>query len=579
MENGRMETTGFEGQIHTASAKLERMLTPIETVFLDAGANLGDAVGWLDKLNSGFQAIASTLEQDDAVAALDALNKVSVRIGSLGDGTLESNARLESMQKQASALNQRIGRLRKAMDEIDILAINAKIEAAHVTARDVEFTVFTREIGRLAQLAISNLNKLAGELSGLLDNMNRAQADLSDFNRNHRQSLETVSAQLTSGLVVAAQRRSHAAQSVRVLSDVSLQMASRVASVVEALQVGDITRQRAEHVREALGTLLEVLKMPPGEDAQPLSDDHKKIIIGSVCRLQGAQAQHAADDLSQDLDRIGENIWGLINDLRELPDSCASVYGEGSDAGSSFLDKLGHDFENVYQLLHKYGVARQSIDDVVNKISSVVEGMVHHIEDIRSIEGDMRMMGLNATFKCSRLGEQGRALSIIAQELRTYSNRTAEDGKAIMAGLTELVSSARDMGESERKTEATGIETEMGAAVEILERIGSNSTASLAELREIGEKTRETLSRSHSLLKAHPEFVSSLRECGATIGELASAIGESSPESIDGIQQEVLELLRSRYTMASERKIHEMFGSGDQLSETAEETSVDDLLF
>ena len=34
-------------------------------------------------------------------------------------------------------------------------------------------------------------------------------------------------------------------------------------------------------------------------------------------------------------------------------------------------------------------------------------------------------MGLNTTLKCGRLGDLGRPLSIIAQELRVYANQIA----------------------------------------------------------------------------------------------------------------------------------------------------------
>lgn len=573
------QETGFETPIRSASAQLERALAPIERTFLDAGSGLMEAVGHLGCQTDLFLGLASCLDAEESAHALASLETISTRICALGQTAQASRGHLENMNLRAAGLGQRIERLRKVISEIDVLAINAKVEAAHVSAKDVDFTVFNREIGRLGMVAGENLDKLSNELSGLLGGMSAAQRDLDRFNQEHRQSLEVVGARLSQGLAAAANRRDYAVQAIRALGEVSSQMAARLAQVVEALQVGDITRQRAEHVSEALATLLEVLAGSGRAAEEHISEDHQRILTGTVCRLQGAQAHHAAQDLCRDLGRIDENINGLIADLDELPARGAEVFGTGLGSGSSFLSELGRDFDDVNKLLHGYGAARQRVEEVVANISQVVGGMVQYIEGIRSIEADMRVMGLNATFKCSRLGEQGRTLSIIAQELRSYSNRTAEEGRVIMSELSELVVLAGDMGEDERQEQAAKLEADLTASVKVLERLGAESSASLAALGEAGGRAKAILCRSLEHLRSHPEFVEALAACGASLESVAEEIGEVSSEGLDSIRAEVLDLLRSRYTMASERKVHEMLSGTESAPETAEENSIDDLLF
>lgn len=571
--------THFVALLRSASAQLERALAPIERTFLDAGSGLMEAIGHLGSQTDLFLGLASCLDAEESAHALASLEAISMRIGALGQTAQASRGHLENMNFRAAGLGQRIERLRKVISEIDVLAINAKVEAAHVSARDVDFTVFNREIGRLGMVAGENLDKLSNELSGLLGGMSVAQRDLDRFNNEHRQSLEVVGARLSQGLAAAANRRDYAIQAIRALGDVSSQMAARLALVVEALQVGDITRQRAEHISEALATLLDVLAGSGCSAEERISEDHQRILTGAVCRLQGAQAHHAAQDLCRDLGRIDENINGLIADLDELPARGAEVFGTGLENGSSFLSELGRDFDDVNKLLHGYGAARQRVEEVVANISQVVGGMVQYIEGIRSIEADMRVMGLNATFKCSRLGEQGRTLSIIAQELRGYSNRTAEEGRVIMSELSELVVLAGDMGEDERQGQAAQLEADLAASVKVLERLGAESSASLAALGEAGGRAKAILCRSLQYLRSHPEFVEALAACGASLESVAEEIGEVPSGGLDSIRAEVLDLLRSRYTMASERKVHEMLSGTGSPPETTEENTVDDLLF
>jgi len=51
---------------------------------------------------------------------------------------------------------------------------------------------------------------------------------------------------------------------------------------------------------------------------------------------------------------------------------------------------------------------------------------------LRELEADIRIMGLNTTLECGRLGVPGRPLSAIAQELRDCGSRTASHAAAAL---------------------------------------------------------------------------------------------------------------------------------------------------
>lgn len=581
------EFSGFDVQIRSASVLLERALAPVEQVFLDAGTHLASAVDILRGLTDGFGAIARRMDDDDSIAAFACLERISRQLGRLGEGTQASQTRLETMQAEVSALEARILRLRKVIGEVRLLAINAKVEAAHISVRDVDFTVFTKEIGRLAGLADDGLALLAGELSGLVAGLNAARAGLTAFGRDYGRSLAAVSDRLGSGLTAVARRRKDSAEIIRNVADLSRHMAGQVAQAVEALQVGDITRQRAEHVREALATLIDILddaSLAVTQDGSTLSPAQRTVLVATVCRLQAAQATQGGADLHRELSRMDGNLRGLAAGIASLPDRCNAIQGSAGESQSSFLLELGHEFEEAHQLLRRYAEARAGVEEVVSSISTVVAGMVRHVEAIGGIEADMRVMGLNATFKCARLGTQGRALSVIAQELRGYSNRTAEDGSAIMTGLQHLIASAGAMRDGERLGDrASDLEGEMAGAVRALEAIGEELGQSLVILVSGSGTATGELERSAAILQAHPEFVSSLAECGRMLERLAGDTNQA-PDDLDSIRDEVLHLLRGRYTMESERRVHEMLGgpSADEAVGQATEITdadVDDLLF
>lgn len=555
--------------------RLDRVLRGIEPVFLDAGGHLSASVDRLGGLTGGFGAMAARLEAEDTRAAIATLRGLSTRLGGLADSTRMSDERLQGLQVLAGELGKRLGGLRKTIGEVQVLAVNAKVEAAHVTALNVDFGVFTREIGRLATLAGEALGTLSDELAGLSASIGGARQDLATFTRDHRQSLTSVGSRLGSGLAALAARSASSAQSIRTLAELSQRTAGEVAQVVVGLQVGDMTRQRGEHVVEALHTLGELL----GSSGIP--EDHRTLLAASVCRLQAAQAGGAADDLRRETARIRGNLEALAQDIAALPARCAALYAGSADTQSSFLAELSQELQEAHALLGTYAQARTGVDRVVAGISTVVAGMVRHIEAIRDIEADMRVMGLNATFKCARLGGQGRALSVIAQELRQYSNRTAEDGSAIMDSLRRLIDASGRMDEDERQggLAAEAMETDMAGAVHVMENVGRELSGNLSALGVGCTHATRALAQARSLLDAHPEFAAVLADTAGALGDVAGDVQLDSG-ALESIRDEVLKLLGTRYTMAAERKVHEMLGGAVAPCEAAPVAAdADDFLF
>lgn len=547
-----MDITGLEPQLRSLIQRLARMLTGIEPVFTGAGGALAECVGHLDDLKRRFAAMAARIEAEDARSAIAALREVSASLSTLAESTAASEQRLNDLHARAAALVPRLNRLKKVIGEIQVLAVNAKVEAAHVTVRDIDFSVFTREIDRLAALAGASLGRLSDELGGLLAAISQARGDLAGFVREHRESLAQVGGHLSHGLTAMASRSQQSAQAMRGLAELSGHMAGAVAQAVQGLQVGDMSRQRGEHVVEALQTLLEVTA------TADLPATHRATLVASVCRLQAAQAEGAAADLRHEIAQIGSSLDALITDVKDLPPRCAAAYGTAG--GGSFLGELSEHMQAAHRLLGVYAGARATIDQLVSQISHVVAGMVGHIEAIHSIEADMRVMGLNATFKCSRLGGQGRGLSVIAQELRAYSNRTAEDGSAIMAELAGLMQAAERMDREECHSNASGrMEETMAEAVRALDFVGTDLTASLHALSRGCGQAVESLNKARRQLDAHPEFAADL---AAAARVLLQAAGPNAPDAaaLGDIRAEVLDLLRARYTMAAERKVHELLG-------------------
>ncbi|HIJ62854.1 MAG TPA: hypothetical protein HPQ04_09205, partial [Rhodospirillaceae bacterium] len=351
------------------------------------------------------------------------------------------------------------------------------------------------------------------------------------------------------------------------LAERSRHMAEELAALVEAMQIGDITRQRGEHIRDALQTLLEVVG--------GLSENDRMSVVATVCRLQGQRARESAEEFRRRLSQIQDNLSGLAEDAGGLPGHCAEAFG--GEAGSSFLADLSHEFEAVHRILARYAIARAGVERVLADLSAMVDGMVHYLADLKSIEADIRVTGLNASLDCRKLGDCGSALAAIAADLHTYSDLTAEDSKIAMACLAELITVSKEVAERERLVDAVVIEADLAAAVKALEMEGCHATAALPRVLAAGAKGLERLDSARRRAAGQPDFAQALADCAAALDTLAEETGAAAAKDFDGVRQDVLEFILSRCSVASEDMVRRML-DGDKLPAN-DAAVVEDVLF
>jgi chromosome segregation ATPase len=572
-----MSQTPPDGFAAEAISELRQAIAPIEGVFTELGETLGRAVKSLSDITSDFGSLAQKLDDDRLAGSVNELQAAARRIGELAH-TQAGADELEHITTLAGGIAGNIGRLRKTIGEVKVLAVNAKVEAAHIRARDMDFSVFTREIGRLAAVAEEGLDGLQRELESLNALVRSALSEQQEFQRTHRESLGTVGGRINAGLATLVEHRHRSAGAVAELAEESARVGRRVGEAVMALQIGDITRQRIEHVCEAFSLVDKAV----GADSD-LSGDDRALLVAEVSRLQAAQLARTADELEGEAARLATSLTGLLGETDSVRTQGASAYGGGGGSGS-FLQELSEEVEKAGTLMERYGQARAEIERVVAAVGTAVEAMLRNVEAVRSIEVDMRLMGLNATLKCGRLGSEGRALSVIAQELRAYANRTVEDSRGLMQRL-DAIAAAADGLEKQWEEQAAGsslddITGAMRAAVAVFDAAGEDQAAALNRLVQGSGAAGSMLQQASRRIADHATLAARLRRVAQRLDHAAGQADPADPRIAD-MRAHVLALLEGRYTMASERVIHALFAGDGPASDgaTSAPASADDFLF
>jgi hypothetical protein len=308
--------------------------------------------------------------------------------------------------------------------------------------------------------------------------------------------------------------------------------------------------------------------------ATALDADHRAAVIASVCRLQAAQIVLAVDDFSAEITRLEHDLDALRIAADEILHRAADIFGDVRDDASnrsstSFLRALGEDARRAKVLMESTAREEDTVRSLINQVIADLGAMNEDMTAIHSIDADMRIMGLNASLKCGRLGDSGRALGVVAQALRVTGHRTEELSRDISAQVTLAMEAAHTLKAhvDSSQHDSRAIFATFDDSLTALRTLGEGTDAAMAGLNRTCVKVSDVLTQSGRALQPHRDADAAARRIANGLTVLADRLG-ANPALDSTVRDHVDRLLRGRYTMASERDIHNVFDHGGQPATT-----------
>lgn len=547
---------------------LETAFAPVDGALMVAGERLGEAVRRLEAIHAGLEGLRDTLDGPALAHATARLSAAAAAVEALAGGLRAEGEALARLDGRLGAVGDCIAALVKAHDGLSLLAMNALMVTAELDAGGEGLTSFALELRRLVRTAEGVLRGHARAQAAGLAQLRLAAAAQREFEQRQGPALREVAGRVRGSVGDVAARRGEAGAAAGRLGQRGLSVARAVSEVVAALQVGDATRQRIEHVVDGLDALAAGMEGAPlpwcaGLDAAP-----RMALAGRGMALQAALLRDAGATLEAEVARIRRATTSLAQDAGALVKTGAEVFG-GAARGHSFLGALERDLGDAMALLDACHLRRQAVEKVARGVDTLLAELSEGLPRIQSLATDLRLVGLNAAFRCTRLGQRGLALSAVARELR-----------GVAAAMTQGVQSLSDaIGETlaERGRDAVagagGLDATLGAMREGLAALQGASGVMDESIRALGTGGQEAA----QLLATLGEALAPTRLLAA---RMRAAADQAAPDEAAPVPAE---LLRGRlglvnaatFTMARERDIAREHGA--ELPEAAE--ALEDMLF
>lgn len=533
-------------QLHVSLAALA---AGIDARFVDAGTALSGAYAVVETLIAALEGVAGALEPAQADAAVATMRGVADELIRLPALQAARAADLRQVAQAGEALRQHIAQIRKMLQYLRIYGLNIKIVAAGAEL----FAGFADSMFLRLDIGDRQLVAFEGEVKALVQRLPegmRVEALLGD-------ECAKVIPQVPTRLAEdAAALRAHQAELAGVaarIAEVARAIREKVAAALGALQIGDITRQRLEHVAEAIGMVRGVVQDLGRDD--PLA---ASAVEGRAVALLAAQAGDAVRDFTQEARSLTRNLRGLMPDADRL----LSLQGAGGlrrgDDGAPFLSVLEQGIAEVARVTARLGEASGHARRISEATSQTVESLVERLEAVRTVQSDVQQMALNTGLRCTRMGQDGKALAVIAVEIRTYAaalDASATRAEQTLEGLGAVAGSIRARCEAEG---ARDVGAALSGAVVCI-RAGSEAMA--AGFAGLGDEAGRVV----TMLGETVGQVDCEAEIGQALGEaalqLAALAGDDAPlpAAAEAPARAVIDRIAALYSMARERDLHRGF--------------------
>ncbi|WP_243373061.1 methyl-accepting chemotaxis protein [Geotalea sp. SG265] len=539
-----------------------------EEEFLATGANLHDFYGRAGQISEKSSEMAGQVSGEEISRTIQRLQEILQQMEEYlvhGEKETEQSSKtlrsiLELLDKTATPLSG----FRKINKSLRMLGISTKIESARLGQSAAGFDTLANDVG---QLSIQVLEK-AGTILEQKDQLNtvirQTLNQVLDLGMEQRHQVQGTLERTQTSLAALTQVNSRCSKSASAIAEASGVVSRNIGEVVMSMQFHDIVRQQIEHVAEALDDLQNSLESGT-DDREDVQDLARK--AAGICQLQTAQLAHARDELNNAVGRIVDNLHNIAAKQSRLSEDTRAMAGVADQTGSSFLTGLEADLTMVAAVLDQSSQLNRTLTKAMGTVAETVMEITNFVNDIEFIGEEIELIALNAQVKAALTGEEGAALGVLAEAIQRLSVDAIAQTSAVSAMLTQVTDATEGLCTSAR-ADVTELDVEveemvnsLPALLQSLQGVNDSLSGCLASMRGAVQILCSDIDTATNGITAHHQVSSVIDQ---VMEELNAIIGEALTIAPASKGEDTLMQLADRYTMDSERKIHNSIMQKDE---------------
>jgi len=562
---GKEQLTVWHGRLEGALTTLRRLAGSTEHEFLGIGARLQEIHQQAGELSATAQQLVESASGSRLHQLIERLREMLAEMeGFLGRARGQSQVSGEGLDTVAVRLREVAAPLqgvKRMSKHLYMLEVSIKIESAYLGDIGSEFLNLAMDIKKLSQQIKEKVNAIDELRAVLATTIGKNLHRIEEAGRSQDQQSEASRGKTAESLGQLEEINLRFSQLGAEIATVSRENSDSLSTIVQSMQFHDIFRQQVEHVVEALENLMPAF--PEGPTEGQGEQERLELIgrIGDVCELQQAQLQFAASELYQAVLAIVDNLRLIGSKQAEISDSIARRTGSLDTSGASFIGEVAKQMSSLADLLGLCAENNSAVAEIVKEVLGTVGRITGFVVDIEGIGKDIIQIALNARIKASSAGERGASMSVLAEEIGQMSSEAVGRTDLIGKTLAEIDSATAKMAEETASGEQvlarglTTIKEELAEIIATLDKMGEEILSRLATVKQQVKVVTGAIDRLTRSIDIHEKTKGPADQVLATLSTIFGEARAIAPAS--EAFKEDLRLMARRYTMESERRIHE----------------------
>lgn len=527
--------------------KLAAAHSKLEKKFLEGGAVLVAIMDILKRLIGSLDTLTGALDGQTSTETIERIQTTARELARLPTFELSRLKGFEALAGICKAMQDSIADMRDTMRYLRTFAVTVKITGAGLA----EFAGFADEIRERIQSGSDEVNKFAAQLAAMHQQLSGAKVFSGNISKNYGNVVPQIVHDLEHNAGKVAEHHRNLASIANEVKALARGIQGKIATVLSALQVGDITRQRIEHIRSSFVFFDE---FRASAEAAELGEDALARVDGAISQLAAAQMAETVADFQRDSRKILETMSRFVDDARDIMALREQMHRKSDNGNSNFLSGLEQNVQAASTLVGSVSETSTQADGVARSTTATAQSLLAGIEMIRAIKTDIHYMALNSNLRCSRLGDEGRAVNVVSGELRFFAEKLEEPANKVLAELQRFEGAAgalsQDKGEG-----GMDISQPLNQALTAIHQVSERMDAGIGEFEREGQEVFTKVSAAIGTLDFESELGEVLDDCVRTADGLADlAQGDISDvaAAVSGLSNRIFKI----YTMVSERDIH-----------------------
>lgn len=573
----------WRGRILPAIDMIKRAAGTTEDEFLQIGTRMQELYAQSQDSSRLASRLVTLVSDDDYYAMVAALRRMTGEMGEYLEASRLQNAEsCDSLGQILDLLETASGPLaafRKMDKTLRMLGISTKIESARLGEAGNGFTTLAVDVEKLSCLVREKTDciKSQRELLGgmLVKHLQTGKESklLQDAEACARLSAATKSFDELSDL------NARCSSCGELAGHVSTGVSASISEVVSSLQIHDMMRQQMEHVTEALERLVGNVDAVSGIDGNDARFREVVGQTGDVCELQVAQLQNATSELHDSVVSVIANLRDIGERQSQLSGEIMNATGADGASGNYFFTDLRSVLSGLGAVLRRCAETDNLFFETLRKVAGTISEISAFVSSIEEISSEIDLIALNAQIRAAHTGQEGLALGVLAEGIKTLSREASPQADALLqtlAGISKVTGALVRKAESELTVlgeRLIGMEGKLDECVSSLEQMNETVSSLLGDLVSSVGGLNGEISQLTSGITVHDSVAELALLVSSGLEEVVSQARAVVPATNEF--HENLRHMATHYTMQSERRIHEAIAR--RHSGVAEECAVQTL--